>query len=48
MTDPLDNALPHLQHEYLVGYPDRLEELRTDIAAFPALLPEAAAALRMR
>ncbi|HET9039219.1 MAG TPA: diguanylate cyclase [Gemmatimonadales bacterium] len=47
MTDPLDDALLQLQHEYLAAFPDRLEELRTDIAAFRALRPEAAAALRM-
>jgi chemotaxis protein histidine kinase CheA len=46
MTDPLDNAMLELQHEYLAEFPDRLEELRTDIAAFRALRPEAAAALK--
>jgi diguanylate cyclase (GGDEF)-like protein len=47
MTDPLDDALLQLQHEYLAAFPGRIEELRTDIAAFRALRPEAAAALRM-
>ena len=46
MTDPLDDAMLELQHEYLAEFPDRLEELRTDIAAFRALRPEAAAALK--
>ncbi|HET7469569.1 MAG TPA: Hpt domain-containing protein, partial [Gemmatimonadales bacterium] len=48
MTDPLDDALIELQREYLAEFPERLEELRTDIAAFRALRPEAAASLKSR
>ncbi len=48
MTDSLDDALRELQHEYLAEFPDRLDELRTEIAAFRALRPEAAAALKLR
>ena len=48
MTDSLDDALRELQHEYLAEFPDRLDELRTEIAAFRALRPEAAAALKTR
>jgi len=48
MTDALDEAMLGLQREYLAGFPERLEELRTDIAAFRALRPEAAASLRLR
>ena len=46
MTDSLDDTMLVLQHEYLAEFPDRLEELRTDIAAFRALRPEAATALK--
>ena len=48
MTDSLDDALIELQREYLAEFPERLEELRTDIASFRALRPEAAASLRTR
>jgi len=48
MTDPLDEAMLGLQREYLTEFPERLEELRSDIAAFRALRPEAAASLRTR
>jgi diguanylate cyclase (GGDEF)-like protein len=48
MTDSLDEALLELQREYLAEFPERLEELRTDIAAFRALRPEAGASLRTR
>lgn len=48
MTDPRDDALLERQHAYLSEFSDRLDELRTEIAAFRALRPEAAAALRMR
>jgi len=48
MTQPLDDALIDLQREYLSEFPDRLEELRTDISAFRALRPEAAASLKSR
>ena len=46
MTDSLDAALLVLQREYLAEFPERLEELRNDIAAFRALRPEAARSLR--
>jgi len=48
MTDQLDDALFELQREYLAEFPERLEELRTDIAAFRALRPEAATSLKTR
>jgi diguanylate cyclase (GGDEF)-like protein len=48
MTDPPDEALVELQREYLAEFPERLEELRADIAAFRALRPEAAASLKTR
>jgi diguanylate cyclase (GGDEF)-like protein len=47
-NDAPDDALVKLQREYLAEFPDRLEELRADIAAFRALRPEAAASLKMR
>jgi diguanylate cyclase (GGDEF)-like protein len=48
MTDSLDEAVLELQREYLAAFPERLDELRADIAAFRALHPEAAASLRTR
>jgi diguanylate cyclase (GGDEF)-like protein len=48
MTDALDDTMLALQREYLAEFPERLEELRDDIAAFRALRPEAAASLRAR
>jgi diguanylate cyclase (GGDEF)-like protein len=48
MTDPLDDAMLQLQREYLAEFPDRIEELRSDIASFRALRPEAAASLKTR
>ena len=48
MNAPLDDALHTVQREYLAGFPGWLEELRTDIAAFRALRPEAAVALKTR
>jgi diguanylate cyclase (GGDEF)-like protein len=48
MTDALDDTMLALQREYLAEFPERLEELRDDIAAFRALRPEAAASLRTR
>ena len=48
MTDSLGDAMLELQREYLAEFPERLEELRTDIAAFRALRPEAAASLKSR
>jgi diguanylate cyclase (GGDEF)-like protein len=46
--DSLDEAMQQLRREYLAEFPDRLEELRDDIAAFRALRPEAAASLKTR
>jgi diguanylate cyclase (GGDEF)-like protein len=46
--DPLDSAMLELQREYLAEFPERIDELRTDIAAFRALRPEAAASLKTR
>jgi diguanylate cyclase (GGDEF)-like protein len=48
MTDALDDTMLALQREYLAEFPERLEELRDDIAAFRALRPDAAASLRTR
>jgi diguanylate cyclase (GGDEF)-like protein len=48
MSDSLDQATLDLQREYLAEFPERLEELRDDIAAFRALRPEAAASLKGR
>ena len=47
MTDPTDVILG-LQREYLAELPDRLAELRADLAALEAGAPEAAGALRTR
>jgi hypothetical protein len=47
VTDPLDDAMLELQREYRAEFPERLEELRADIAAFRALRPEAAASLKI-
>ena len=48
MTSSFDQTMLDLQREYLSGFPERLEELRGDIAAFRALRPEAAASLKTR
>jgi diguanylate cyclase (GGDEF)-like protein len=48
VTDALGDTMLALQREYLAGFPERLEELRDDIAAFRALRPEAAGSLRTR
>jgi len=48
MTDPLDDAMLELQREYLAEFPERIEELRADIAAFRAARPDAAASLKTR
>jgi diguanylate cyclase (GGDEF)-like protein len=44
----LDEAMLERQRVYLAEFPDRLEELRDDIAAFRALRPEAAGSLKAR
>lgn len=46
MTDSLDQAFLELQREYLAEFPERLDELRADIAAFRALRPEAVTSLK--
>ena len=48
MSDPVDAIFLDLQREYLTELPDRLEEIRRDIAAFAAGDPDAAASLRTR
>jgi diguanylate cyclase (GGDEF)-like protein len=48
MTQPIDEAFQGLQREYLSELPDRLEEIRVDIAAFRAGSDEAAGSLKMR
>jgi diguanylate cyclase (GGDEF)-like protein len=48
VTDPLDDAFLELQREYLDELPARLDELRTDAAAFRAGSPEAGALLKTR
>ncbi len=47
-NDALDDVMLELQREYLAEFPERLEELRDDIAAFRALRSEAAASLKTR
>ncbi len=47
MSEELDEAMLDLQREYLAEFPERIEELRSDIAAFRALRPEAAASLKV-
>jgi diguanylate cyclase (GGDEF)-like protein len=46
MSDLSDDELIELQREYLLEFPERLEELRADISAFRALRPEAATSLK--
>ncbi|HYC31925.1 MAG TPA: diguanylate cyclase [Gemmatimonadales bacterium] len=48
MSDPVDDIFLDLQREYLAELPDRLDEIRRDIAAFAAGDPDAAASLRTR
>jgi HPt (histidine-containing phosphotransfer) domain-containing protein len=48
MTDSVERALQALQLEYLASLPARVEELRSDVAAFSAGSPEAAASLKVR
>jgi len=48
MSDPLDDAFLELQREYLDEFPARLDELRSDAAAFRAGQPEAGALLKTR
>ena len=48
MTQPIDEAFLELQREYLSELPDRLDEIRADIAAFRAGSGEAACSLKVR
>lgn len=48
MTEPADAFFLELQREYLAELPERLAELRVDIAAFQAGDPAAAQSLRTR
>jgi diguanylate cyclase (GGDEF)-like protein len=48
VSDSLDEAMLELQREYLADFPERLAELRDDVAAFRAARPDAAASLKTR
>jgi HPt (histidine-containing phosphotransfer) domain-containing protein len=48
MTDAVDDAFRALRIEYLASLPDRLEELRTEIASLRSGRTEAASALKVR
>lgn len=48
MSDPVAGIFLDLQREYLAQLPDRLAELRADLAAFAAGDPAASASLRTR
>jgi hypothetical protein len=48
VTDAVDDAFRALRIEYLASLPDRLEELRTDIASLRLGRPEAAPSLKVR
>jgi HPt (histidine-containing phosphotransfer) domain-containing protein len=48
VSDPVDDAFRALQLEYLDSIPDRIEELRADVAALRLGKPEAGAALKVR
>ena len=48
MTDPVDGIFLELRREYLAELPDRLAEIRGDIAAYEAGAPEAGPSLRTR
>jgi HPt (histidine-containing phosphotransfer) domain-containing protein len=48
MSNPIDPAFHELQVEYLASMPERLEELRSDIAQFRAGTPGADASLKIR
>jgi HPt (histidine-containing phosphotransfer) domain-containing protein len=47
VTDPVDDAFRDLRIEYLASLPDRLEELRADLAGLSGK-PEAGASLKIR
>ena len=48
MTDGVDDAFRELQVEYLASLPDRLEELRAEIANLRSGQPDAGRALKVR
>jgi HPt (histidine-containing phosphotransfer) domain-containing protein len=48
MTDAVDDAFRALQVEYLASLPDRLQELRADVAALRSGRPDAGPALKVR
>jgi HPt (histidine-containing phosphotransfer) domain-containing protein len=48
MTDAVDDAFRALQVEYLASLPDRLEELRADVAALRSGKSDAGLALKVR
>ena len=48
MTDAVDDAFRALQVEYLASLPDRLQELRAEVASLRAGKPEAGPALKVR
>jgi hypothetical protein len=48
VTDAVDDAFRALRIEYLASLPDRLEELRADVAGLRAGTPEAGPALKVR
>jgi len=48
MTDAVDDAFRALRIEYLASLPDRLEELRADVAGLRSGKQEAAASLKVR
>jgi hypothetical protein len=48
MTDAVDDAFRELRIEYLASLPDRLEELRADVARLRSGLPDAGPALKVR
>jgi len=48
MSDPTDRAFRELQREYLSSMPERLDELRSDIAEYRAGHPNAADSLKTR
>ena len=48
MTDAVDDAFRALRVEYLASLPDRLEELRADVASLRSGKSEVASALKVR
>jgi HPt (histidine-containing phosphotransfer) domain-containing protein len=48
MTDAVDDAFRALRIEYLASLPDRLEEIRADVAGLRSGKPEAGPALTVR